>query len=367
MIEDALIIYRISNSNAKRAFYVHPKQMNKKTASQYLKSLMDKYSSKMFYDTSSGTVTTQNTTRAINESYWFLKNADGTNSVEVANIEALSSFDITSMVDLDYFVRKVQESFGIPINRQDKTNSSKSFSYDNNNTILREELRFSKKVVSIKRKFLNVIYEFILRDLVARKVIGYDDWYDIKKLIRFRFNGENEFARIQKFSLLLQKVEVSDRIMPYINEHKIFSMKWLKRNVWEMTDQEIEEMVEEIDLETIEDDLKIGQQEEDLGDYERGDSYTSRFDPLPPDVGSVSDDVFPDFDSPEEAPEPSPIDSDEPLVSSIKPKKNKNDLILEVLDKYKGKIKENQLVTVGGIEFKKINGLFVKVGTKNEL
>jgi len=368
MIEDALIIYRISNSNAKRAFYVNPKSLNRKTATQYLKSLMDKYSSKMFYDTANGTISSYNTTRAINENYWFLMNPDGTKSVTIEPIEALSSFDITNMVDLDYFVKKVQEAFGVPVNRNDKQTATKNYTYDNNSTILREELKFSKKITSIKRKFVNIIYEFILRDLVARRIIGYDDWYDVKKLIKLKFHGENEFARIQKYALLLQKVEVSDRLLPYVKEHKYFSNKWLKRTVWELTDEEIEQLVEEIELETIEDTLRVGKQEEELSSFENpgsnlGSGYSGSFEPLPPEMGNVSDDAFPDFETPEEAPPPeeAPVEeTPEPLTQSIKPKKNANDLILEVLEKYKERIKNDQSVTVSGIKFKKINGLFVK-------
>lgn len=376
MVEDAIIIYRIGHSSAKRAFYVNTKGMKAKNAEQYLKNLMTNYSSKMFYNSSDGSISNYNTTRSIGtENYWFLKNADGTNSVDVVTLDALSSFDITNMADLDYFVKKVRESFGTPTGRMDKANSQTQFSYDSNNSILREEIRFSKMTTGIKRKFINFIYEFIKRDLVARRIIGIDDWYDLKKLIQFRFHGENEFARKAKFALLAQRVQLSDQLMPYITEHKFYSKKWLKTTIWEMTDEEIEEQIEQIEIESIEDTVRVGEQEQEMAGFDQGGGgsdlghgYSGSFEPLSQEQGDIADDAFPDFESPEEAPAPEETPTEETpapeeLNQSVKPKKSHDDLILETLKKYDSKVNEGNVISISGLKFKKTNGLFVKQET----
>lgn len=365
MVEDAILVYRMSHSSAKRVFNLDVKKMNRKDAEKYLTNLMEKYSSKMFYNASDGTISNYNTTRSIGtENYWFLKNPDGSKSVEVETLDALTNFEITNMADLDYFIRKVKESFGTPVGRADKANSQTSFSYDSNNMILREELRFSKMVTSYKRKFIQFIYEFIMRDLIARRVIGMDDWYDVKKMIKFRFYGENDFLRKQRYSLLAQQVELSDRLMSYVTEHKFFSKKWLKNTIWEMSEEDIKEQQEQIELETIEENLRQEEQEQEVGDFESGggrdlgSGYDSPFEPLPPEMGNVSDDVFPDFESPEEAPEP--MSEPEELTSSI-PQIDRTDLIFETMNKIKDKIKDGTALYIEGIEYIKKNGLFVEV------
>lgn len=81
-----------------------------------------------------------------------------------------------------------------------------NLSYDSSATaISRDELKFTKFCNKHRNLFMEVVFEFLKRDLVARKIIGSDDWYFIKKMIRFRFNNENEFAKVKKFQLMTQQ------------------------------------------------------------------------------------------------------------------------------------------------------------------
>lgn len=366
MIEDAIIIYRLQYSHAKRAFHINTKKMNRKNAETYLRKLMDRYSSQMYYNTSDGSITTRNSTQAIGENYWFLKNDDGTKSVDIESVEALTNFDITNLADLDYFVNKVQKAFRVPINRRDRKESSTMYNYDTNNTILREEARFTKNVTAIKRRFIQMIYEFIYRDLVARNIIAVSDWYDIKKYIKFRFNGENEFARIQKFGLLQQQADLSDRLINYVTgEIKFFSKKWLLKTVWEMTDEEIEEQKEQIELEQIEEKERLKDKEQAVGGDEYGDfggvgadiggGYDRPFEPLNPDAGDIGGDVFPDFESPEEmgGADKQPTIHEEPITDSVEPVEYDN----IILDNIRKQTKEGETTTLNNKRYIKRNGL----------
>jgi hypothetical protein len=371
LIEDSIVIFAITKANQKRMFKVNTGGMNRKTSDQYVEMLKNKYSQKKFYNSSTGEISDRKVTQTINEDFW-VSVKDGQASLEVVNVEGVANASFETMEELNYFRRKARESFGIPITRLNSESNTTYLGYDSGAaTINRDEEKFSKQVHKYLIRLMELEYEFIRRDLVAKRIIGTDDWYYIKQMIRFVFTNENNYVKIKKLMLLEQQLTLLERIDPW-REKGYYSKKYIERELLGRTEEEIEKMRDEIEEEIIEADVRIESQErmlEEPGFGGGGGGYSGGFTPLPSSAGEIGGDVFPEGfgevpeNEPEMAPEPeTPEEAPTPeeLNQSVKETKRHN-LILETLKKYSDKVPENGFVTIDKKRFKKSGGIFIPV------
>jgi hypothetical protein len=371
LIEDSILIFCITKSNQKRMFKVNTAGMNRKSADQYVNALKDKYSQKKFYNTSTGEISDRKVTQTINEDFWVAVRSDGTASLEVTNVEGVANASFAVMDELNYFRRKVFESFNIPSTRMNAETNTAYLGFDASAaTINRDEQKFTKTTSKFRNRFMEIFFEFAKRDLIVRKVFGADDWYFIKKMIRLRYTNENEFATVKKFQLLTAQLDILDRIEPWRKEG-YYSKKYIEREVLNRTDEEITKMQEEIEEELIAGDVRIETQEQMLdggmgGGGMSGGGYSGGFTPLPSSAGEMGSDVFPEGfgeevpeNAPEEAPSPEEAPAPEELNQSVKRNTRKDKLILETLEKYKTRVPEGGFITVAGKRFRRQSGIFL--------
>lgn len=376
LVEDSFIIFCVQKSNSKRMFKISTKGLNRKSADQYVEGLKNKYSQKKFYNTSTGEVSSRLQSVSLNEDFWTSVGSDGVQSMSVENIPGVENASFEVMAYLDFFRKKAKEKFRIPPSRMNSETNQFNLSYDSSATaISRDELKFTKFCNKHRNLFMEVVFEFLKRDLVARKIIGSDDWYFIKKMIRFRFNNENEFAKVKKFQLMTQQLDLLDRIDTY-REKGYYSKKFIEKEVLGRTDEEIEKMKEEIEEEMIESQVRIENQEGSLmdggndfggGGGSSGGGFSGGFTPLPSSAGSISGDAFPEGfgepepNAPEEAPSPeeeAPPAEPEPITQS-KDSDRRTNLIMEALKKHGHKVKEGGKITIAGKTYLKNDGIFL--------
>ncbi len=241
MIEDALVIYRISRAPERRIFYIDVGNLPKIKAEQYLKDVMNRYRNKLVYDASTGEIRDDRNHMSMLEDFW-LPRREGGRGTEITTLPGGSN--LGEIDDITYFQRKLYRSLNVPISRMEAENS---FSIGRSDNITRDELKFTKFVQRLRKKFTPLFTDMLKTQLVLKGVITLEDWDGMKEHIQYDFLQDGHFAELKRSEILENQLNSLQNIESYIGT--FFSKKWVQRNVLNMTDYEIDDMQKEINQE----------------------------------------------------------------------------------------------------------------------
>ena len=138
MIEDALVIYRISRAPERRIFYIDVGNLPKIKAEQYLKDVMNRYRNKLVYDASTGEIRDDRNHMSMLEDFW-LPRREGGRGTEITTLPG--GANLGEIEDIVYFQRKLYRSLNVPISRLE---AESNFSLGRSTEITRDELKFTK-------------------------------------------------------------------------------------------------------------------------------------------------------------------------------------------------------------------------------
>ncbi len=181
MIEDALVIYRISRAPERRIFYIDVGNLPKIKAEQYLKDVMNRYRNKLVYDASTGEIRDDRNHMSMLEDFW-LPRREGGRGTEITTLPGGSN--LGEIDDITYFQRKLYRSLNVPVSRMEAENN---FSLGRSTEITRDELKFTKFVQRIRKKFTPLFTDLLKTQLVLKGVMTLEDWNDIKEHIQYDF------------------------------------------------------------------------------------------------------------------------------------------------------------------------------------
>ena len=241
MIEDALVIYRISRAPERRIFYIDVGNLPKIKAEQYLKDVMNRYRNKLVYDASTGEIRDDRNHMSMLEDFW-LPRREGGRGTEITTLPGGSN--LGEIDDITYFQRKLYRSLNVPISRMEAENS---FSIGRSDNITRDELKFTKFVQRLRKKFTPLFTDMLKTQLVLKGIITLEDWDGMKEHIQYDFLQDGHFAELKRAEILENQLNSLQNIESYIGT--FFSKKWVQRNVLNMTDYEIDDMQKEINQE----------------------------------------------------------------------------------------------------------------------
>ena len=241
MIEDALVIYRISRAPERRIFYIDVGNLPKIKAEQYLKDVMNRYRNKLVYDASTGEIRDDRNHMSMLEDFW-LPRREGGRGTEITTLPGGSN--LGEIDDITYFQRKLYRSLNVPISRME---AEQGFSLGRSTEITRDELKFTKFVQRLRKKFTPLFTDILKTQLVLKGVITLEDWDNMKEHIQYDFLQDGHFAELKRAELLENQISSLSSIENYIGT--FYSKKWVQKNVLNMTDAEIDEMQREINKE----------------------------------------------------------------------------------------------------------------------
>ena len=238
MIEDALVIYRISRAPERRIFYIDVGNLPKVKAEQYLKDVMNRYRNKLVYDASTGEIRDDRNHMSMLEDFWLprLEGGRGTEITTLAGGSNLGEID-----DIEYFRQKLYRSLNVPISRLEAENS---FSLGRANEITRDELKFTKFIQKIRKKFTPLFTDLLKTQLLLKGIISLEDWDTMKEHIQYDFLKDGHFAELKEAELLNDRIQTLDSIQSYIGT--FFSKEYVLKNVLRMNDTEVDEMRDQI-------------------------------------------------------------------------------------------------------------------------
>ena len=241
MIEDALVIYRISRAPERRIFYIDVGNLPKIKAEQYLKDVMNRYRNKLVYDASTGEIRDDRNHMSMLEDFW-LPRREGGRGTEITTLPG--GANLGEIEDIVYFQRKLYRSLNVPISRLEAENN---FSLGRSTEITRDELKFTKFVQRLRKKFTPLFTDMLKTQLVLKGVMTIEEFHNIKELIQYDFLQDGHFTELKEAELMKEKLDTLSQVEAYVGT--FFSKKYVQRNILRLTDREIEEMQNEINRE----------------------------------------------------------------------------------------------------------------------
>jgi len=245
MIEDSLVIYRLSRAPERRIFYIDVGNLPKVKAEQYLKEVMSRYRNKLVYDANTGEVRDDRKFMSMMEDFW-LPRREGGRGTEITTLPG--GQNLGELSDIEYFQKKLYRSLGVP---ESRIASEGGFNLGRSSEILRDELKFAKFVGRLRKRFANMFNDMLKTQLILKNIVTPEDWDKMEDHIQYDFIYDNQFAELKESELMEGRLGMLATIEPYIG--KYYSTEYVRKRVLRQTDMEIEE----IDTQ-IEDEIQKG-------------------------------------------------------------------------------------------------------------
>ena len=238
MIEDAVVIYRIARAPERRVFKIDVGNLPKVKAEQYLRDVMARYRNKLVYDASTGEIRDDRNYMSMLEDFW-LPSREGGRGTDISTLPG--GQNLGEVADIEYFQRKLYRSLNVPISRLE---SSQGFNLGRSTEITRDELKFTKFVQRLRKKFTELFNDLLRTQLVLKSVINDDDWVAIKEKIKYDFLADGHFSELKNAELLRERIALANDVRDYVG--KYFSVNYVRKNILKQSEREIADIDNQI-------------------------------------------------------------------------------------------------------------------------
>ena len=233
MIEDSLVIYRMSRAPERRIFYIDVGNLPKVKAEQYLRDVMMRYRNKLVYDANTGEVRDDKKFMSMMEDFW-LPRREGGRGTEITTLPG--GQNLGEITDVNYFQKKLYRSLNVP---ETRIQGETGFSMGRSSEILRDEIKFSKFVGRMRKRFSDMFSDMLRTQLILKNIITPEDWESMSDHIQYDFLYDNHFAELKEAELTTERVNLAQLVEPYVG--KYYSNDYVRRNILRQSDQEIQE------------------------------------------------------------------------------------------------------------------------------
>lgn len=234
MIEDAAVIYRIARAPERRIFKIDVGNLPKVKAEQYLRDVMARYRNKLVYDANTGEIRDDRNYMSMLEDFW-LPSREGGRGTEITTLPG--GANLGEIADIEYFRAKLYRSLNVPTSRLE---SSSGFNMGRSTEITRDELKFTKFVQRLRKKFTELFNDILRTQLVLKGIIAEEDWPEIRSLIYYDFLQDGHFAELKQSEMMKERLALANDIRDYVG--KYFSVEYVRKNILKQSDTEIKEI-----------------------------------------------------------------------------------------------------------------------------
>jgi len=244
MIEDAVVIYRISRAPERRIFYIDVGNLPKMKAEQYLRDIMTRYKNKMVYDANSGEVRDDRRHQSMLEDYW-LPRREGGRGTEITTLPG--GENLGELADIEYFQKKMYKALNVPSSRLEQESG---FTLGRAQEISRDEVKFSRFVERLRGRFNNLFHTCLEKQLILKGILTLNDWRNISKNVHYEWQTDSHFAELKEAEMLqerlnlLQSMNFADEIVG-----NFYSKDYIRKRILKQTQEEIDQMDREIEQE----------------------------------------------------------------------------------------------------------------------
>lgn len=252
MIEDAIVIYRISRAPERRIFYIDVGNLPRGKAEQYLRDIMIKYRNKLVYDANTGEIRDERKHMSMLEDFW-LPRREGGKGTEITTLPA--GQNLGELEDVKYFQKKLLQSLNVPYSRLESQEGGLA-GLGRSQEVTRDELKFAKFVIRLRNKFSQLFDDALRIQLTLKGICTREEWDEFKESIYYDFRKDNNFTELREAELLQNRLQMVQLVDPFVGRY--FSNHYVQNKILMMTDEEIEKMQEQIqqEKETLPDDMQ---------------------------------------------------------------------------------------------------------------
>ena len=258
IMEDAVVIYRISRAPERRIFYIDVGNLPKMKAEQYLRDMMTKHKNRLVYDATSGEVKDDRRHMSMTDDFW-LPRREGGRGTEITTLPG--GQNLGELEDVEYFQKRLFKALNVPISRLE---SDAGFSLGRASEISRDEVKFSKFIRRLRARFSILFDKILEKQLILKGVIAPEEWAGIQAYLRYDFMSDNHFEELKQAEILQNRLQILRDIDEYKGEY--YSKEWIRKNVLFMSEDEITEVDKQIEAEGAEAD-DADQDEPDNNDF----------------------------------------------------------------------------------------------------
>ena len=238
MIEDASVIYRIARAPERRIFKIDVGNLPKVKAEQYLRDVMARYRNKLVYDASTGEIRDDRNYMSMLEDFW-LPSREGGRGTQIDTLPG--GANLGEIADIEYFRAKLYRSLNVPVSRLE---SSSGFNLGRSTEITRDELKFTKFVQRLRKKFTELFNDLLRTQLVLKGVIAEQEWHKLRDNIQYDFLQDGHFAELKESEMLMERLRLADSMRDYVG--KYFSVEYVRKQVLRQTEREISDIDKQI-------------------------------------------------------------------------------------------------------------------------
>ena len=244
MIEDAVVIYRISRAPERRIFYIDVGNLPKIKAEQYLKDIMTRYKNKMVYDAQTGEMRDDRKHMSMLEDYW-LPRREGGRGTEISTLPG--GENLGELEDVIYFQKKLYKALNVPSSRLEQESG---FVLGRAQEITRDEVKFTRFIERLRNRFGHLFNTCLEKQLILKGVLTLNDWRMIEQKIHYEWQTDSQFAELKEAEMLterlnlLQSMNFADEIVG-----NFYSKEYIRKRILKQTQEEIMEIDKQIELE----------------------------------------------------------------------------------------------------------------------
>lgn len=238
MMEDSLVIYRLSRAPERRIFYIDVGNLPKGKAEEYMRNIMSKYRNKMVYDANTGEMRDDRKHMSMLEDFW-LPRKEGGRGTEISTLPG--GDNLGQIDDVIYFQQNLYKSLNVPMNRLEQDSP---FSMGRATEITRDELKFQKFISRLRKKFSVLFMDILKTQLISKGIVNETEWKDISQKMRVNFMQDNHFYELKHAELIRDRLNMMRDVGDYVGRY--FSEEWVRKNVLHQTDEEIKSMGDQI-------------------------------------------------------------------------------------------------------------------------
>ena len=300
MIEDSLVIYRLSRAPERRIFYIDVGNLPKVKAEQYLRDVMSRYRNKLVYDANTGEMRDDKKHMSMLEDFW-LPRREGGRGTEITTLPG--GQNLGELKDVEYFKKKLYNSLNLPPSRL--TDDNKGFNLGKTTEVLRDELKFTKFIGRLRKRFSEMFQDMLKTQLILKGVIAPEDWEDMKEHIQYDFLFDNHFNELKNIEMFNQRIATVTQMDPFVG--KYFSVAHVRREVLGQTNRDMRELDKEMQQEI---DQGLVMSPQDVNTFDTMDRQNTAFQPEI-QAQAADDAVERELDKEKRAPKP-PVSASKP-------------------------------------------------------
>ena len=242
MIEDSLVIYRLSRAPERRIFYIDVGNLPKVKAEQYLRDVMSRYRNKLVYDAQTGEMRDDKKHMSMLEDFW-LPRREGGRGTEITTLPG--GQNLGELKDVEYFKKKLFNSLNLPPSRL--TDDNKGFNLGKTTEVLRDELKFTKFIGRLRKRFSELFHDVLKTQLILKGVVSPEDWDDMKEHIQYDYLFDNHFNELKEIEMMNQRMMTVTQMDPFVG--KYFSVEYVRRHILGQKDKDYKEMEKQMQAE----------------------------------------------------------------------------------------------------------------------